>query len=294
MILDDIAQNVRRLQEVTAYLPTLPRITVDPSYLQMMRQAEQFTRTIPDLVKRDPRIVEEAQRVASMLDDVRRSPLFEAIQRQRDELANLDQLANLWEESERQLVALEPDAARLGAAGWTIPLWAPIDQCRRILHRIPPGHLDKAFVRHYSKDEGKASRELFAALLAAPGLDLWRPLIRQCIATYRRRQYLVTVPSLLLTLEGAVARATRRTGTKMRDYTAEARTNAKWGTRRLIWASVQSFMVALYAPSDFAQSPPDTLNRHWALHGRERPEYTKADCLRLFQAIHTISPATEV
>lgn len=239
-----------------------------------------------ELPELDMGLVEAARHVAAIVDDVRLNPFVEAIQQQRKLLAD-------FLDTERHIAALEPDAERLGAAGWTVPWWASINHCRDILQCVSVDKLDAVYVRHYSKDNAKAARVVFPELMKSPVLEQWRPILRQCIATYKRRQYLVTVPSLLLTFEGLLARATKQTGTKMRAPTSKARADLPPGVDRLIWASVQTFVESLYAASDFTNDPPDTLNRHWALHGRERPEYTKADCLRLFQALHSLATLAE-
>lgn len=202
------------------------------------------------------------------------------------------------EDNDREGAEQEPDAEALGFAGWTLPLWATIPQCRHIFQQIRQHEIDEidaAFVEHYAEDNGTAANELFGELLAAPVLEHWHPLLRQCAATYRRRQYLVTVPSLLLVYEGAFGRAVKRFDSlvKVRRASTDARMAHRPGIRRLIRASIDGFSRTVFAASDFAANAPERINRHWTMHGRSRPDWTRADCLRLFQAIHTLSDEIE-
>jgi hypothetical protein len=194
--------------------------------------------------------------------------------------------------SEREATELEPFVVKLGQAGWTIPLeWVP-SAYQRFVDNIPVDQFDKAFVAYYSADSEKEAKGLFAHLLAAPGLAGWRTPLRQAIWAFTHRKYHITGTALLPILEGAVARAAKQTSVRTKEHAADAYEKARY-TRKLIWASVRAFLDTLYEYHPFSSSsPPDALNRHWVLHGRATRRWTKADCLRLFQAIDTVSPAT--
>jgi hypothetical protein len=58
--------------------------------------------------------------------------------------------------------------------------------------------------------------------------------------------------------------------------------------KRAIWSSIDAFVSHLFEQRSFAGTRPPLINRPWILHGRDNPSWTKADCLRLFQAADTI------
>ena len=58
----------------------------------------------------------------------------------------------------------------------------------------------------------------------------------------------------------------------------------------LVWRSYKGFAEALYAYVDFhASEKPAFLNRHYILHGRGIADSNLTDCLRLPQALHTLT-----
>jgi hypothetical protein len=59
--------------------------------------------------------------------------------------------------------------------------------------------------------------------------------------------------------------------------------------QRLGWASILGFLSSVFGYHSFATLAFDRLNRHWVLHGRDEPRWTRLDCLRLFQALDTLS-----
>jgi hypothetical protein len=57
---------------------------------------------------------------------------------------------------------------------------------------------------------------------------------------------------------------------------------------RFIWRSIETFFDQLFSYRAFEDPRPDHLNRHWILHGRDIPDWGRADCLRLLQGLETI------
>lgn len=57
----------------------------------------------------------------------------------------------------------------------------------------------------------------------------------------------------------------------------------------IFWHNIERFIDELFKNFDFSAAPPDRLNRHWILHGRDASRGSQADSLRLFQAVDTIS-----
>ena len=60
-----------------------------------------------------------------------------------------------------------------------------------------------------------------------------------------------------------------------------------------LWRITKSFVEHLYRFSKFGGPKPTGVNRHWILHGRDVVDWNRADSLRLFQAVDTLSSLSE-
>lgn len=185
-------------------------------------------------------------------------------------------------------------AELLGEYGWTLPMMMTPFKLHQILALDTPSLIDTAFVEFYSSDEDLEYRRLRDYLLASPDLRRWRVLLRQCCDAYERHDYLIPVPSLLTVLEGAIATPSKarfvRGPDRARFFKDKIDGASADSVEQWMWRSVNAFVKALFQKSDFFDSaPPDRLNRHWILHGRDVLDWDASDCLRLFQAIGTVT-----
>ena len=57
----------------------------------------------------------------------------------------------------------------------------------------------------------------------------------------------------------------------------------------LCWQSMSEYTKILFERSDFTQDEPDKANRHWISHGRTSKLGESVDCLRLFNALSTMT-----
>jgi hypothetical protein len=184
---------------------------------------------------------------------------------------------------------MDEEAKELGACGWTIPMHCTPREMSDMLDRAHAEPIDSVFLKHYTEDGGKRGG-LKEDLLGIETLEYWRPLLEQCLRAYEAGLYLVAVPALLTMIEGV----TIRLGNNPK--TTDPRTVARAALSRThpdsielpIWASIDVFLSNLFANSSFSGTPPGTINRHWILHGRDRPVWDQADCLRLLQALYTV------
>lgn len=199
-----------------------------------------------------------------------------------------------WERLHHESVAawesIAEDGRKLGRRGWTVPMWMLPTQLLFVT-RMFADDLDAVFVWAYMAEDQKQFRELADGLLGHRLLEHWRPLLRQAISSYRRRQFLLVVPALLTILDGLTALAGERLEQKSdptRIVNDQARETGR-GIGRYVWASVQEFIREVFRSHDFSSTQPLRINRHWVLHGRDVPKWNRADCLRLFQALDTMS-----
>lgn len=186
---------------------------------------------------------------------------------------------------------------RLAELGWTVPNWAtPADLANlfSIAGELP---ID-AFMEKTYNEHPELFRRLREDILQCEATKPWHPLLRESFEAFEAGLTLVTIPSLLSVIEGVLA-SEKKTDTDMRRVVEErvAREVARFGAEGSItvatWRSIQSFIDKLYKTSSFARPGPVVLNRHWILHGRSASEWTRADALRLFHALDTISSAKE-
>src|ERR1039458_98165 len=186
-------------------------------------------------------------------------------------------------------------AELLGRFGWTLPMQMTARHVYTLLNIDDPGRINECFVDFYTINDSKRDEWLRNELLSSPLLEPWRELLIQCCNAYRREEFLITVPSLLLVLEGSLAKPEndKLTGEHRKAFFGKKlRPLSENGMDRFIWRSVETFFDWLYEFRRFDSARPSHINRHWILHGRDIPDWDRADCLRLFQALQTISCVT--
>jgi hypothetical protein len=100
---------------------------------------------------------------------------------------------------------------------------------------------------------------------------------------------LIVVPSLLTVLEGVFAKPENAPFIKgperAKFFSEKIAAFPPDSVEAYMWRSADAFMKKLFESHQFGGPEPGFLNRHWVLHGRDTPEWGRADCLRLFQAI---------
>ncbi len=206
------------------------------------------------------------------------------------------QLKKFFEElmrEDEEFSHLADRARELGRLGWTLPLWVPPNVIRDFLQDADRASVHKELVRYFSASRGRNANELISTVCAEARLRRWSRLLRQAAAAFRRRQYAIVVPALFAVLDGRIAHATgaQRTKRPARQSALSGRRTAQSGLAVAAWASIEGFVEVTFETHPFSSPPPQSLNRHWALHGRSEPHWSRVDCLRLWQAIHTISDA---
>ena len=197
---------------------------------------------------------------------------------------------SFWHRWRTAHAALEPDVEWLGKAGWTLPMWLQPHAAHELRHRT--GDLDRAFLRYYERNRGEKLHALLGELERSPGLRPWRRLLREAVAAFGERRYSIVIPALLITIEGAVSRATRqlrKDRTDVKGAASRKSQNTRLPMRRLVWISIHAFLQVVFGKSRFSGKRPQIVNRHWVAHGRGTGRWSKRECVRLFHALHTIA-----
>ena len=180
-------------------------------------------------------------------------------------------------------------AELLGSLGWTFPVYMSPWRLYSILGLNDADQIDQAFVDFYCESDGSNYAKLREAILSNERLDLWRPLLQQCCRSYEREEFLIVVPSLLTVLEGVFAKTENAPFVKgperARFFSERIAALPSDSVERYMWLSANAFVKRLFESREFGGPEPGFLNRHWVLHGRDTPEWGRADCLRLLQAV---------
>lgn len=197
-----------------------------------------------------------------------------------------------WEATQARLEELSDEASSLGEQGWTLPVWATPREVADILEGARERPIDDVFEEYFAYEDGLFFRQLKRSILASEALDPWKPLIEECFWAYENERFLLVVPSMITVIEGAVIAAGGPTKARAKDpkQTAKqlrAKSKNDWFSRA-VWGSIHTFLQRLFESLEFSGEPPPHLNRAWILHGRAFPEWSKSDCLRLFQAADTV------
>jgi len=188
---------------------------------------------------------------------------------------------------------LDKSLLRLADVGWTVPHWLT----PREVSEIAQGGLalaDEHFLELYFGDGGNTLKEVRDRLLKSDRMTNWKPLLLQTVAALQRGEHLLAVPCFLLILEGYVAQfAYRKKHSAIRDTNVPRllgglRPERDMLTLRAVWRSTETFVAKLFRSADFSAESPGFINRHWILHGRGATNWTRADALRLLNALDTL------
>jgi hypothetical protein len=197
-----------------------------------------------------------------------------------------------WRESERELSRLAPKAEELGRRGWTLPVRWGLTEFVHVVDEVPLEELDEAWVAYYGSDEGREFDELIQALAGQAVLDPWRRMMDGAIYTYRGGYHEAALPALFACFDGVFAAATHGPQSHAKVHTTAGEFRRKAAERAVLevcWASIQGFVGVTHRTHPFSEEPPASVNRHWLLHGRTMPPRPQADCLRVLQALETLT-----
>jgi len=223
-------------------------------------------------------------KLATLIDPER----VAALMRQLNEFATAQSAAmKAWSEylPQTDLTPLYRDGAtRLARFGWTVPMQMGLREMMEILKETDADAIDNYFLAFY---DGWGLRGIENSQL----LSRWSALLGQCFENYERGQHLICIPALLTVLEGAIAvpEGAMFLGASQRKALFDMKIAQGGDVEGTVWESLRIFFDNLYQNSDFTGTRPSRLNRHWILHGRDEPNWRRADALRLFHTLFTLS-----
>jgi len=183
----------------------------------------------------------------------------------------------------------------LAARGWTIQMSLTFADLQELASRTQD-EIDEFFVAFYTDDNFAELRRVREDLARRPQLARWQPLLDQCFESFESGRHLITVPILLLVIEGVIASAGQALTSQRVRLVGICAANAKHrdnSIRAEMWTSMALFLERLFQRAPFDGANPGFINRHWILHGRDSGPWTVADSLRLFNALQTVDSLLE-
>lgn len=180
---------------------------------------------------------------------------------------------------------------KISEAGWTIPLTIDIKRFQNLTQYINcNSDLDDFFVQYYS---GREFRQLYRKTQKILRAGAQQQTFIECYEAYNNGNYTICRTALISVLEGLISAFNEDPKDirvmKVCNKKIEEERIAGKNIRSICWASMYQFVKKFYEKSDFSQPEPSVMNRHWIEHGRTDRVDNGVDCLKLFNAISTMT-----
>lgn len=192
------------------------------------------------------------------------------------------------------LIRYEEVVASLSDLGWTIPIEMTPAEVSSLLEFKTIQQMDDFFIEYYESKNLMNFNIMVQDILESSLLYKWRPLIEDCIESYRDEKFAITIPSLILVVEGVIALLSSSNDIRIIKMCKEKMELHEVGSiDRVLWISISRFISNLFTKRKFNEVRLELINRHWILHGRDFTTWNKSDSLRLFNCLNTLILAAE-
>lgn len=187
---------------------------------------------------------------------------------------------------------------KLSSEGWTLPAELNIYAVKTIANTNKLDDINTFFHWFYTTENYQKIKDMVAAIKNSPIKEGLKTLLDQCWQAYQSKLYAVCATSLLSVIEGILSefsddkqdiRMMKVCQKKVDTFPATGSTIQKH-----VWISYNNFIRNLYQKSDFSADEPESINRHWLLHGRSDFEIDELDCIRLFNAVRSLCIIVQV
>ncbi len=188
--------------------------------------------------------------------------------------------------------ALDIAVQKLVNNGWTLPAEIPLTAIYALGQTNKLDNVNDFMKMFYSFDDYKNMKSMIDGIQKSkikPGLI---KLVNECWQAFQTKTFAVCATSLLSVIEGILSEfSDDKTDIRMMMVCQKHVDNFPVGESTIlkhVWISYNQFIRNLYQKSDFTGTEPDDINRHWLLHGRSDFEIEEIECMRLFNAIHSL------
>ena len=150
----------------------------------------------------------------------------------------------------------------------------------------------------FTIEDFQKTKDMVNGIKASPIKEGLKNLTDQCWQAFQNKLYAVCATSLLSVIEGILSEFSddKQDVRMMKVCQKKVDTFPSTGStiQKHIWLSYNNFIRNLYQKSDFSADEPETINRHWLLHGRSDFEIDEMDCIRLFNAVQSLCMIVKV
>ncbi len=197
------------------------------------------------------------------------------------------------EESVKELdKELDVVVDKLSAEGWTLPAELNIYALKTIANTNELDDINSFLKWLFTEEDYQKTKDMVNAIKSAPIKDGLKKLTGQCWQAFQNNLYAVCATSLLSVIEGILSEFSddKQDVRMMKVCQKKVDTFPPTGStiKKHVWMSYNNFIRNLYQKSDFTADEPETINRHWLLHGRSDFEIDELDCIRLFNAAESL------
>ena len=150
----------------------------------------------------------------------------------------------------------------------------------------------------FTTEDFQKTKDMVNGIKASPIKEGLKNLTDQCWQAFQNKLYAVCATSLLSVIEGILSEFSddKQDVRMMKVCQKKVDTFPSTGStiQKHVWISYNNFIRNLYQKSDFSADEPETINRHWLLHGRSDFEIDEMDCIRLFNAVQSLCMIVKV
>ncbi|ABR48424.1 hypothetical protein Amet_2266 [Alkaliphilus metalliredigens QYMF] len=184
----------------------------------------------------------------------------------------------------------EQTIEKISKMGWVLPLSMKITDIKKIssLNKDIATY-DEFFMSYFTK---KKMTELAKHINNSDIGERHKSLFKDCLESVDRGKYIISIISLITILEGVLSIFGDNPNSikmiRVARYHMDESKNKGRLIDYLIWLSNYTFINEIYKNSEFDKNEPDSVNRHWLLHGRSKNEWQECDCIKICNAIHCL------
>lgn len=190
---------------------------------------------------------------------------------------------------------LDTVVEKLVAEGWTLPAALPISAVNALGNTHELDDVNSFMKSFYSYDNYRNMKAMINGITESKIKAGLVRLVNESWSAFNAKMYAICATSLLSVIEGILSEfSDNKQNVRMMkvcqkhvdNFPADGSTILKH-----VWISYNQFIRNLYQPSDFTADEPAAINRHWLLHGRSDFEVEEIECMKLFNAIHSLCMA---
>lgn len=196
------------------------------------------------------------------------------------------------EMSEQFSRTLDNVITKIDETGWTLPTEMAIYPINVLGQTSEIKDINQFFYWYFTENERYNFVGLVDGILSSNIDEKFKTTIKECVFAYENKKYIITSITLITVIEGILSRfypdKTNVRMMKVCQIQVDKIEEKNSIIEKYVWLSYNNFVRKLYEKSDFSNTEPSFINRHWLLHGRSEYNLTEIDCLRLFNAVSSI------